>query len=85
MNKEPDQEEQTRIEELFKAMIKADQAFHSYLSDQGIDSGYFSLYLTGYLLSSDCFRKLQEISMTPSNWVDNESFKFPDKPLETEE
>ena len=65
------------VEHLCKAMLKAQEAFNEYFEEQSIDGAYFSLYLTGYVLSDE-FQKLKEIEMN-INTTGLEKFKYPDK------
>jgi len=67
---------------LCKAMLKAKEAFDKYLDKQGLDESYFSLYLTGYVLTTN-FEKLKEIRMSLSS-TGNEKFEYPDKETKNE-
>jgi len=66
---------------LCKAMLKAKEAFDKCLDKQGLDVSYFSLYLTGYVLTTN-FEKLKEIKMS-INSTGNEEFEYPDKEVKS--
>ena len=62
---------------LCRAMEKANEAFEKYLSKEDRDAAFFSLYLTGYILTSD-FEKLKEIKMN-LNATGKDEFQYPDR------
>ena len=62
---------------LCQAMEKAKDAFDKYIEKQGLESAYFSLYLTGYSLN-ESFEKAEEIRMNTNN-TGLEKFQYPDR------
>ena len=51
------------VEDLCKAMLKAQQAFDDYWESVEIDGAYYSLEMKGYILTSEGFEKLKEVTM----------------------
>ena len=68
-------EEETDRELMGKALFRAEETFKKYLSDQGVDSAYFTIRFTAWALSVGGFKPLFKIEIDDRSEADGEYVK----------